>query len=254
MVVLCDRCSPGKKTCCIDLGLILSKLELGVLECADRSAELSTLLNVYLSLVDRTLRKTYGLCSDTDTAAVQSHHGDLEALILLTKESVLRNTDFVIGNDTVLSCADTHTLDVVADGDARHLLQVNDECGKALGDRYASVSDSENNAGISKTGVGREDLGSVDDIAVVLFNSDGLSALNVGTCVGLGQAEAADLGAVNQRTKILLLLVLGTKLIDTGAGRVVCTPKPVPSPTRSSSPQTAHRAHSYGVVRRAPVR
>ncbi len=73
----------------------VGQLELGVLELAQAATKLDTLLGVLDSLVDGALGKTESLRGDTDTAAVEGLHGDLEALAFLTEQVLL-------GDDAVL--------------------------------------------------------------------------------------------------------------------------------------------------------
>ncbi len=74
----------NKELCRLNLGCHVSKLELRILECADRSAELLSLLHISDGVVESALCQTERLGSDTDTAAVQRVHSDVEALALLS--------------------------------------------------------------------------------------------------------------------------------------------------------------------------
>lgn len=54
-----------------------------------------------------------------------------------------------------------------------------------------AVGDSDDDKDISETGVGDEDLGAIQDPAVILFLGNGLLTLCIGTSTRLGQAESA---------------------------------------------------------------
>ena len=112
VVVLGNSCLPGQKTGCVDVCLILSHTELGVLESGDGLAELLSLFAVLDGFVKSALSDTNRLCSDTDTAAVESLHGNLEALAYAAEDVVFVDADVVVINLSVGSAADTHTLDV----------------------------------------------------------------------------------------------------------------------------------------------
>ena len=95
-------------------GVHIGQLELGVLELGDASAELHALLGVLDGLLHGALAQAQSLRSDTDTAAVQSLHGDLEALALLAQHTILG--DHAVLEDQVAggAAADAHLLLVLA--------------------------------------------------------------------------------------------------------------------------------------------
>ena len=70
--------------CSLYLCRHISKLELCILELTDCAAELLSFLYILDGSLQSALCKTKSLGSDTDTSAVKSMHGDLEALALLT--------------------------------------------------------------------------------------------------------------------------------------------------------------------------
>ena len=185
----------------------------------DGLAELLALLAVLDSLVQRALGDTHRLSGDADTAAVQRAHGDLKSLAHRSQHTIRGHADVIIGDDAVAGGADTHTLDILADGDAGGVLQIHDKGGQTLGGRHRAVSQSKDDAHIGKAGVGGEDLGAVQDPVLAVLHGHGLGALYVGAGVGLRQAEGADLAAVHQRTQELLLLLLGAVVVDAGAAQ-----------------------------------
>lgn len=71
----------------------------------------------------------------------------------------------------------------------------------------------------AKPGVGGKNLRAVDNPLVAVLDSGGLCALHIGARICLSQAEAADPAAVNQRTEILLLLLLCTVVVDARAAQ-----------------------------------
>ena len=87
MVLLGHSSAIDQQTSSVDLGLHVSQLELGVLEGRQGLAELLAVLQVGDALVDGALSDTQSLSGNADTAAVQQHHGDLEAFAFLTSQS-----------------------------------------------------------------------------------------------------------------------------------------------------------------------
>ena len=198
-------------------GVHIGQLELGVLELAQALAELDTLLGVLDGLVDSALAQAQGLRGDADPAAVQGLHGDREALALFAQQVLL-------GDDAVLKdqvagggAADAHLLLVLAGGEAGEALFHNEggDAVVALG----LVGHGKDHEGVSHVAVGDEALGAVEDVVVALQHRHGLLAGGIGTGVGLGQAEGADLLAGEQVRQVLALLLLGAVLKDRGAAQ-----------------------------------
>ncbi len=180
---------------CLNLGSHVSKLELRILECADRSAELLSLLHISDGVVESALSQTERLGSDTDTAAVQCVHCDVEALTLLPKEILLR--DAAVGKDQLVSgrTADTHLLLLRTEGETGRSF-LHDECGNLFLQAAALLNrscDCKNDINVSFLTVGDEALGAVKHPLFTVKHSLGLLTLRVGTCTGLCQAECAQL-------------------------------------------------------------
>ena len=189
---------------------------LQALELVQSLAELYALLHVLDSLIQSALRDTQRLRSDTDTAAVQGHHSDLEAAVLLAQQTVCRQMNVLKDQLSGLRTTDAHLVLDLADREARVVL-VNDERRNALV-ALGLVGHSKYNVGICTAAAGDEHLGAVHDVgAVLLLNSNGLLCSGVGTCVRLGQAECTDLGAflrLDQRAQPLLLLLRGAESVN----------------------------------------
>ncbi len=81
------------------------------------------------------------------------------------------------------------------------------------------IGHGEDHEGLGHSAVGDEALGAVEDVVVALQHGGGLLAGGVGTGVGLGQAEGADLLAGQQVRQVLHLLLLGAVLKDGGAAQ-----------------------------------
>ena len=198
-------------------GVHVGQLELGVLELAQALLELHALLGVLHGLVDGALAQAQSLRGDADTASVQGHHGDLEALALLTQQVLL-------GNDAVLKdqvagggAADAHLLLVLAHGEAL-VSALHDERGQLLGLAApllndAGDGDDDEHVGIAR--VGDEDLGAVEHpVPVLILHGGGLLALSIGARPRLGESEGPDPLARAQLGQVLLLLLLGAVLKD----------------------------------------
>ena len=83
-----------QQSCGVCVGFHLRQFELCVLELRDRTAELLSLLDVLNRDIQSAFRNTQCLCGDTDSAAVQRHHCDLEALADFAEEIFLRNRGY----------------------------------------------------------------------------------------------------------------------------------------------------------------
>ena len=157
------------------------------------SAKLLALLDVG-NVSSRRPRQCQSLRSNADTAAVQGSHGQLEALAAHAQHTILRDTaileDQLAGGRTT----DAHLILSLADGEAR-IGALNDESRAQLGGTALliqnAVGDSDDDKDISETGVSDEDLGAIQDPAVILFLGNGLLTLCIGTSARLGQAESA---------------------------------------------------------------
>ena len=189
----------------------VGQLELGVLELAQAAAKLDALLGVLDSLVDGALGKAESLGGDTDTAAVEGLHSDLEAFAFLA-EQVLLGNDAVFEDEVAgRAASDTHLLLVLTGGEAGEVL-LNDEGGDAVV-ALALVGHGEHDESGGNVTVGDEALAAVEDVvAVLVLDSGGLLAGGVGTGAGLGQTERADLAAGQKVRQILHLLLLGAVL------------------------------------------
>src|SRR5699024_8981090 len=200
----------------VHAGLHLSQLELGVLELGDAAAELLALLDVGHGLVDGALSDAQSLGSDADTAAVQGSHGQLEAAALDAQQAVLG--DQAVFHDQLAGgrAADAHLLLGLADLEAG-VGALDDEGGDLFGLAAALVQhgagDGNDDEHIGIAGVGDEDLGAVQQPAVLTLHGVGLLALGVGAGAGLGQAESAQPLAAAQLGQVLGLLLGGAVLV-----------------------------------------
>ena len=131
--------------------------------------------------------------------------------VLLGHDAVLE--DQVAGGRT----ADTHLLLLLTNGEAGEGA-LHDEGGDAVV-AGLGVGHGEDDHGAGHSAVGDEALGAVEHVVVTLQHSGGLLAGSVGTGVGLGQTEGANLLAGQQVGQILHLLLLGAVLIDGGAAQ-----------------------------------
>ena len=77
---------------------------------------------------------------------------------------------------------------------------------------------------IGKTGVGDEDLGAVQQPAVLTLHGVGLLALGIGAGAGLGQAESAQPLAAAQLGQVLCLLLGGCRSHRWGPRTARCGP------------------------------
>ena len=178
----------------------------GLLE-ADGLAELDALLGVGHGGVIGPLGDAQRLGRDTDAAAVQGGHGDLEAVALLAQQVLPGHFHIVKDQLGSGGGADAHFVVVVAEVEALPAL-LHDEGADAPG-ADIRCGDGKDHIGVRLGGVGNEDFAAVEDIVVALQDGGGLGAAGVGSGVGLRQAEGADLLALGQGHQVLALLLLG---------------------------------------------
>ena len=164
---------------------------------ADGLAELLTLTGVVKSLLESALCNAQCLCGDADAAAVEGSHGDLEALALLAQQVLLGHLHIVEDQLSGGGGANAHLVIVIAELETLPAL-LHDERGDAAGADVGS-GDGEHHVGVGLGCVGDEDLAAVEEIVIALIYSGGLRAACIGACVGLGEAESADLLALGQR-------------------------------------------------------
>ena len=190
------------------LGGHVSQLEADGLIEADGLAELDTLLGVVHRGLIGPLGNAQRLSRDADTAAVQGGHGDLEALALLAQQILLGDLHVVEDQLGGGRGADAHLVVVIAEGEALPPL-FHDEGGDTTG---ADVRGGhrEDHIGVGLGRVGDEDLAAVEEPVITLVQSSGLGAAGIGTGIGLGKTEGAQLLALRQGDQVLLLLLLGT--------------------------------------------
>ena len=139
--LLLQSSSVDQILCSLNACLHLSQLELGVLECGNAAAELLALLDVSNGLFQSALGNAQSLRCDTDTAAVQSSHSQLEAAATHTQHTVSRDAavlkDQLAGGRT----ADAHLVLSLTDGEAR-VGALHDKGGALLGGTAPPVSSS----------------------------------------------------------------------------------------------------------------
>ena len=123
------------------------------------------------------------LGGNADTAAVQSGHGDLEALALLAQQVFLGDLDVVEVQLAGGGGADAHFVVVGLKGEALPAL-LHDEGGNAPG---ADVrrGDGKDHVGVRLAAVGDEDLLAVEEVVVAHVLGGGLGAAGVGAGVRL---------------------------------------------------------------------
>src|SRR5215218_1321982 len=88
---------PGHQASGVDLGRHVGQVELDGLELGELLVELLALLGVGQGLLERALGDAHGLRGDADASAVQSGHGDLEALPFLAQAPARRDAAVVEG-------------------------------------------------------------------------------------------------------------------------------------------------------------
>ena len=210
--VMVDGCAVDEQLGRVAAGRHVGELELGVLELAQRLAELLAGLYVIDSDLERAFRKAEGLCGNADTAAVQRIHGDLVAFAGFAQEVLFRDT--AVGKDEFIgrAAADTHFLFLRAEGEAGRAL-FHDEGRDALAaERF--VGHGEDDIGIGIVAVGDEHLGAVQHVFIAVKNGLGLLARSIRAGAGFGQAERAELITLGKRDEVFLLLLLGTEMQD----------------------------------------
>ena len=194
-----------------DLHLHVSQFEGNGLEFAERFAELYTLFGVFNSICQCSFCNAESLSSNADTAAVQSHHSDLEAFAFFAEHVFSRNFDVLEYEFHGLRSMDAHLVFFLTESEARHAVFEDEGCNAVVA--FALVGHSEDDVDISSAAVGDENLGAVQRVcAVVVLNSNSLLAGSISTSVRFGQAESTEFSTFNQRNEEFFFLSFCTEL------------------------------------------
>src|SRR5215218_7586135 len=194
---------PGHQAPGLDLRRHVGDHELDRLVHRDRHAELDALLRVLGGELERRARDADGHRRDAGTRAVERHHRELEALVLLAEHVLGWHLDVVerdrrgVGgtlSELVLLLVDRHAVEVA----------IYDERG------HAAVAGLLVGLGVDRVvvgvrAVGDEALRAVDDVLVTLLDGRRLHAGDVGAGVRLGQAERGELRLLGQHPEVLPL-------------------------------------------------
>ena len=184
-----------------------------------------------LEYVDRELHRRAGDAGrhrgDAGARAVERHHRDLEALVLLADQVVERDLDLGEGDRRGVRGALAHLVLVLVDDHAG--VTRDDEArdaavpGLLVGLRVDRVP-------VGVLAVGDEALGAVDDPLVALAGGGRLHPGDVRAGVGLGQAERGEQRRLGQPAEVLLLELLGGGQRDRRGGEAVAGDSEVPMP------------------------
>ena len=208
VLIFLERCGTNQQAGGLNLGFEVGHLELRVLELGNGATELLAFLGVFDGGIHSALGDAEGLCGNTDTAAVEGHHRNLEALAEFAKEVFLRNFAVLENQLASRGAADTHLLFFLANAETFEAL-FNDEGGNALR-AFRLVGHGHYDINVSVAGIGDEDFGTVENPFVASVNRSGLLHGGVGTGIGFGKTESADPFAGGELRQILLLLFFRT--------------------------------------------
>ncbi len=118
--------------------------------------------------------------------------------------------------------AHAHLLQLARHGKPGELL-FHDEGADPFGP-FVRVGLGVNQQGVGDGTVGDEDLGAVENVFVALFDGPGAHAHGVGTGIGFGEPQGADLLSVDQRRQVLLLEHLIGVFVDIVGAKVGMSP------------------------------
>src|SRR5713226_4172067 len=105
----------------VDFRRHVRKLPLDCLEFGDSLAERLPLLRILRGLVQGPLRDAEGLRRDADPTAVEGGHRDVEALVQIPQQVLLRDPHVIEAEEDRVARADSHLVLLLEDGEALRL-------------------------------------------------------------------------------------------------------------------------------------
>ncbi len=184
----------------------------------DRHAELLTLDRVLLGEVEGGLGDTGRHGCDARAGAVEGHHRDLEAAVLLAEDVLGGNLCVVEGDGRGVRCPLPHLVFLLVDDD--RFVTRNDE-GRNATVAGLGVGLCVDRVPVGVLTVGDEALGAVDDVLVADLLGGRAHTGDVGAGTRLGQAERGVLELFGEHAQVLLLDFLGAGEDDRRAREAV---------------------------------
>ena len=182
----------------LDLGRHVGDHELDRLVHRDRDAELDPLLRVLGGELERGAGDAGGHRGDAGAGAVEGHHRELEAVVLLAEQVAGRNLGLVEGDRRRVGGAQAHLVLVLVDRD--RVVPGDDEGGDAAV-AGVLVGLGIDRVPVGVAAVGDEALRAVDHVLVALPDGGRAHARDVGAGVGLGQAEGRELRLLGRASR-----------------------------------------------------
>ena len=193
MGLLLLRGGVDQETGAAQLGRHFRDFECDDLLGADGPAELDALLGILHRRLKGPLGDAQRLGRDADAPAVQRAHGNFKPHALLAQQILLRHMHVVEVELAGGGGADAHFIVVRLEGEALPAL-FHDKGGDAPG-ADARRGDGKDHIGVRLAAVGDEDFLAVEQVIISLVLRHRLRTAGVGACVGLSEAERADLFA-----------------------------------------------------------
>ena len=138
---------------------------------------------------------------DTRAGAIERHHRQLEAVVLLAEEVADGYLGVVEGHRRRVGCPEAHLVLVLVD---RHRVVLGDNEGGDAAVSGVLVGLGVDREPVGVAAVGDEALGAVDHVLVAAPNRGRAHARDVRAGVGLGQAEGGELGLFREHPQVLL--------------------------------------------------
>src|SRR4051794_35935147 len=192
--------------------------ELDRLVHGDRHAELDALLGVLGGELEGRARDAGGHRRHAGARAVEGHHRELEALVLLADEVAGVDLGLVEGDGRGVGGPLAHLVFLLVH-DHRVVLAHEEGGDAAMAGVGVGLGVDREPVGVAA--VGDEALRAVDDVLVALAHGAGAHARDVGAGIGLGQAERGELRRGQQVVAVLLLDLLGGADEDRRGGQAV---------------------------------
>ena len=155
---------------------------------------------------------------DAGAGAVEGHHRQLEAVVLLAEQVADRNLGVVEGDRRRVRGAQAHLVLVLVDGD--RVVLGDDEGGDAAV-AGVLVGLGVDRVPVGVAAVGDEALRAVDHVFVAAADRGRAHARDVRAGIGLGEAEGSQLGLLGEHPQVLLLDLLRAAEQDRGGGELV---------------------------------
>src|ERR1017187_351678 len=198
----------------VNLSGHISNHKLNSFQTRNRLAELDTLLRVGDRRIKRSLGYAHRLRADSDPAAIECLHGDLEPVALPAEKRILGNAAVSKVERRRPGRADPHLPLPLADGEPWGVLFDDEGADPSCPMRHVSLC--RDDIHIGEPAVGNEDLRAIEDVLIAAQHGRGGARRCICSRGGLGKSKGRQADAGRQVMEVAVLLSLGSEREDRG--------------------------------------